>query len=127
MGEPFKILDLAKKLILLAGLEPEKDIEIQFTGTRPGEKLFEDLSLQAEQLIPTAHPRILSAVPLEDTDADSFNAHLQELKQATNLRDQARTILLLRELVPDYTPSAQLLKEATLSPGILELQSTLIA
>src|SRR5215471_16166195 len=58
MGEPVKIADLARDLITLSGLTPDEDIEIQFTGLRPGEKLFEELSVDAEHADTTRHPKI---------------------------------------------------------------------
>ena len=58
MGEPVKIVDLAKELITLSGFRPGEDIEIIFTGTRPGEKLFEELSIKGEDMVPTRHPKI---------------------------------------------------------------------
>jgi len=58
MGEPVKILDLAREMITLSGLRPGEDIEIQFTGTRPGEKLFEELSVRGEDMAPTPHDKI---------------------------------------------------------------------
>jgi FlaA1/EpsC-like NDP-sugar epimerase len=60
MGEPVKIVDLAHDLIRLSGLEPERDIEIHFSGVRPGEKLFEELSMSSEGLQRTAHPKIFT-------------------------------------------------------------------
>ena len=63
MGEPIKIVDLAKELVRLSGLDPEKEIQIQFTGLRPGEKLFEELSGSGEKLLPTADKNILAVVP----------------------------------------------------------------
>ena len=61
MGEPIRILDLAKKMIRLAGLIPGKDIELRFTGLRPGEKLFEELLNKEEEVIPTHNKKILIA------------------------------------------------------------------
>ena len=58
MGEPVRIVDLARDLIRLSGLEPEKDIEIRFTGMRPGEKLFEEIAVDAENVDKTKHPKI---------------------------------------------------------------------
>jgi FlaA1/EpsC-like NDP-sugar epimerase len=58
MGRPVRIVDLAEDLIRLSGLVPGKDVRIEFTGVRPGEKLFEELYFSAEKVHPTAHPRI---------------------------------------------------------------------
>ena len=58
MGEPVKIVDLARNLILLSGLKPDEDIKIEFTGMRPGEKLYEELSTLLEDTVPTAHEKI---------------------------------------------------------------------
>jgi FlaA1/EpsC-like NDP-sugar epimerase len=112
MGEPVKIVDLARNLILLSGLQPEKDIKIEFTGVRPGEKLFEELNLQAENLVPTSHCRISSLVSSEDVNARRIKTILQELQNAAKARDIRRAILLLKELVPDYDPASQLLTNA---------------
>jgi FlaA1/EpsC-like NDP-sugar epimerase len=58
MGQPVKIVDLAKNLILLSGLRPDEDIKIEFTGMRPGEKLYEELSTLLEDTVPTGHEKI---------------------------------------------------------------------
>src|SRR5204863_8050869 len=58
MGEPVKILDLAREMITLSGFRPGEDIEITFTGVRPGEKLYEELSIEGEDVSRTAHPKI---------------------------------------------------------------------
>jgi len=62
MGQPVKILDLARQLIELSGLRPEEDIDIEFVGLRPGEKLFEELSHKGENITPTNHPKIMRFV-----------------------------------------------------------------
>ncbi len=112
MGQPVKILDLAKNLILLSGLQPERDIEIQFTGLRPGEKMFEELNLQDEHHIPTSHAKIRSYVGHQDIDAMQLKASLQNLQAIVEGHDIANLVLLLKELVPDYNPGAELLKSA---------------
>jgi FlaA1/EpsC-like NDP-sugar epimerase len=112
MGEPVKIADLAKNLILLSGFQPERDIKIQYTGLRPGEKLFEELNLQEEQLIPTSHPKIRSYVCRENLDALQIKTSLRLLQTIVEEQNVANLVLLLKELVPDYNPGAQLLKTA---------------
>ena len=112
MGEPVKIVDLAKNLILLSGLQPERDIEIQFTGLRPGEKMYEELNLQNEHLVPTSHAKIRSYVCHQNLDAIQIKASLQHLQAIVEGQDVANLVLLLKELVPDYNPGTELLKTA---------------
>lgn len=123
MGEPVKIVDLARDLILLSGLQPDRDIRIEFTGPRPGEKLFEELNLHDEHVTPTSHSQIRSYVTPHDVDVRQIKAYMQELQQIVNARDLARLVLLLKELIPDYNPGAQLLRvamsvEPTHKPGL---------
>jgi FlaA1/EpsC-like NDP-sugar epimerase len=110
MGEPVKIVDLARNLILLSGLQPDKDIKIQFTGMRPGEKLFEELNLQDEDLVTTSHAKIRSYVSPYNVDAMQIKACMQDLQQAVSERDTLRIVRLLKELIPDYTPGSKLMK-----------------
>jgi FlaA1/EpsC-like NDP-sugar epimerase len=112
MGEPVKIMDLVRNLILLSGLQPDRDIEIQITGLRPGEKLYEELNLQDEYLVPTSHTQIRSSVGPNDVDIRQVEAHLRDLRQIIERRDAGRLVLLLKELIPDYNPGSQLLKVA---------------
>jgi hypothetical protein len=79
---------------------------------RPGEKLFEELNLQAESLALTSHARISNLICSEDVDAKRIEASLHELQQSAGERDVRRTILMLKELVPDYSPAPPLLEDA---------------
>jgi FlaA1/EpsC-like NDP-sugar epimerase len=112
MGEPVKIMDLARNLILLSGLQPERDIKIEITGVRPGEKLFEELNLQDEDLVPTSHVKIRSYVSPYEINSKRIVAYVQDLQQAVSERDTLCVVRLLQELIPDYTPGPQLLKSA---------------
>lgn len=112
MGESVKIVDLARDLILLSGLQPHRDIKIEFTGPRPGEKLFEELNLHDEHLVPTSHAQIRSYVSPDDVDIRQIKAYMQELQQTVNTQDIGRLVLLLKELIPDYNPGSDLLKVA---------------
>jgi len=109
MGEQVKIVDLARNLILLSGLRPDQDIRIEFTGVRPGEKLYEEVNSFEEYTAPTHHEKIKiftgNGLPYEDM-AD----YLEELRQICAAKDFPRLILLLKELVPDYSPSAHILQ-----------------
>jgi FlaA1/EpsC-like NDP-sugar epimerase len=112
MGEPVKIVDLARNLILLSGLQPDRDIKIQFSGVRPGEKLFEELNLKDECLIPTAHTKIKSFVSHFDVDARQIGARLRDLRRIVDMQDVSGLALILKELIPDYNPTSRLLSEA---------------
>jgi FlaA1/EpsC-like NDP-sugar epimerase len=112
MGEPVKIVDLATNLVLLSGLQPGRDIKIKFTGLRPGEKLFEELNLQDECLMPTSHAQIRSYVNPNEVDAAELDVCLQNLRETIEQRNVARLVLLLKGLVPEYNPDSQLLRAA---------------
>jgi FlaA1/EpsC-like NDP-sugar epimerase len=112
MGESVKIADLAKNLILLSGLLPGRDIEIQYTGPRPGEKMFEELNLQNENLVPTSHAKIRSYVSHRNFDLTQIKDFLRRLETIAEEQDVANLVLQLKELIPDYNPGAELLKTA---------------
>jgi FlaA1/EpsC-like NDP-sugar epimerase len=109
MGQPVKIVDLARNLILLSGLKPDHDITIEFTGMRPGEKLYEELSTLLEDTVPTDHEKIRifvgNGVPEEDVQT-----WLSSLRQICATRDTGCLVVALKELVLDYNPSTNLLR-----------------
>ncbi|MDE5818230.1 MAG: polysaccharide biosynthesis protein, partial [Lachnospiraceae bacterium] len=102
MGEPVKILDLAKNLIRLSGYKVDEDIKIKFTGLRPGEKLYEELLMNEEGMTDTANRLIHIGKPIE-FDEMVFFKQLKRLKDAAN--EESEDIReLVREIVPTYTP-----------------------
>jgi len=108
MGEPVKIVDLARNLIKLSGLEPGRDIPIIFTGLRPGEKLFEELKFDAEGLKPTAHEKI-RVLDGGATDTNQVSAWLEELAGVVAASNVHGLVTKLKEIVPEYTPSPDIL------------------
>ncbi len=104
MGEPVRILDLARQMIRLAGLVPDKDIEIVFTGLRPGEKLYEELLHETEHLVPTRCQGILLAAP-RTADLALIGRAIDEAGDAaaSGREDQLRK--LLERMVPEYRPA----------------------
>ena len=111
MGQPVKIVDLARNLILLSGLRPDEDVKIEFTGMRPGEKLYEELSSLLEDTVPTEHEKIRIFVgdAIEEEDIQGWLETLREISEA---RDMGRLIVALKEIVLDYNPSTHLLRRA---------------
>lgn len=101
MGEPVKILTLAKKLIRQAGLEPDRDIEIVFTGLRNGEKLHEELYWVGEGIIPTTNKKIMMLKPNGGMDRAAFSDKLMALRELTELDDRSGVIVFLKEIVPE--------------------------
>jgi len=104
MGEPVRIVDLARQMIRLAGLRPEQDIAITFTGLRPGEKLFEEIFHGAEPPVATGEPGLLIAAP-RAVDAVSLGQAIDALRAACTGREGAEALALLRQLVPEYQPA----------------------
>jgi FlaA1/EpsC-like NDP-sugar epimerase len=102
MGEPVKILDLAKEVITLSGFKPGEDIEITFTNPRPGEKLFEELSIEGEDMQHTRHPKISiwKNIPM---DRDKLRAGINELVTVAQTQNYKEIVEKIKELVPEYT------------------------
>lgn len=111
MGEPIKIVDLARKLILLSGLTPDKDVRIEFTGMRPGEKMYEELTSYLESTWPSSHEKIRIYSNLNPVQVDPTR-WLKSLHEICRSRDSGRLLLALREMVIDFNPSSQLLRRA---------------
>jgi FlaA1/EpsC-like NDP-sugar epimerase len=101
MGQPVRILDLAHDLIRLSGLEPERDVEIQFTGVRPGEKLFEELSMMSEGIERTKHPKIFTGT-YASPHLPVLRAQLETLRALCRASDPAALRQVLAQLVPEY-------------------------
>jgi FlaA1/EpsC-like NDP-sugar epimerase len=101
MGEPVRVYDLAIDLIRLSGLEPDADIEVRFTGARPGEKLYEELFFKGAHMVPTDHPKILRA---RDSGSEDSLGDINELIRAARENRSAGEIRrLIVRLVPEYS------------------------
>ena len=102
MGEPIRIIDLAEDLIRLSGFIPYEDIDIQFTGLRPGEKLYEELLLSEEGISETAHSKIFIGKPVF-SDLNHLIHHLEILKGVVNKGEEEDIRQYLKKLVPEYS------------------------
>jgi len=107
---------LARNLILLSGLKPDEDIKIEFTGMRPGEKLYEELSTMLEDTAPTAHEKIRIFVG-NGMPEGNIQTWLDSLDEICEARDVGRLVVALKEIVLDYSPSTHLLKRMIESRG----------
>ncbi|HEY1794755.1 MAG TPA: nucleoside-diphosphate sugar epimerase/dehydratase [Stellaceae bacterium] len=101
MGTPVKIVDLARQMIRLAGLRPDHDIRITFTGLRPGEKLHEELFHDAEAPVPTSNPALRLAAP-RTADYAVLARSIDELEKEIRAGDAVRALAMLQRLVPEY-------------------------
>lgn len=117
MGQPVKIVDLARNLILLSGFKPDEDIRIEFSGMRPGEKLYEELSSLTEDTVPTEHEkvRIFIGNGIPEVDVHTW---IDSLRKICEFRDTSRLLVAFKELVLDYNPSTHLLRR------VLDLEET---
>ena len=104
MGEPVLILDLAKRMIEASGLTPGKDIEIRFTGLRPGEKLFEEIFLDTDKLVRTGADGVLLGSPAM-IDLPLLSPRLTDVIKAAQAADQISLDEAVHALVPEFTPS----------------------
>jgi FlaA1/EpsC-like NDP-sugar epimerase len=101
MGQPVRIVDLARNMIRLSGLIPDKDIKIKFTGLRPGEKLFEELLNSSENTLPTHHPRIMIG-KISPVDHKIIQHHLAALETLWKSNDNFKMVALLKKIDPEY-------------------------
>lgn len=104
MGQPVKIADLAKKIIRLAGKVPEVDIQIVYTGLRPGEKLYEELLNNAENVMPTYHDKIMIA-RVSEYDYDTVREKVDKLINSARQHYTLETVGLMKDLVPEFMSS----------------------
>lgn len=101
MGKPVKIRDLAEKMIQLYGLELDKDIKIIYTGLRPGEKLYEELLSDAENTLPTHHPKIMVG-KVKSYDPHEVEKALDKMQESVGMQDRTGLVRLIKQLVPEY-------------------------
>lgn len=101
MGKPIKIVDLARKMILLSGMQPGKDIEIVFSGLREGEKLYEELLNQSEDTIPTHHHKILIG-KVEAYSYEEINKYIELFFDLVNDKNELKMVALMKELIPEF-------------------------
>lgn len=109
MGEPVKIYDLATQIVRLHGLEPHKDVKIEITGLRPGEKIYEELLIDCDAALSTGHPKIFCAHEAK-LGWDELAAQLTYLLDAAAQSNVAECVMALRNLVPEYKPMGQYAK-----------------
>jgi FlaA1/EpsC-like NDP-sugar epimerase len=112
MGKPVRVLDLATRMIQLAGLVPGKDILIKYTQLRPGEKMYEELFKDSEELAPTDHPKILRAKRDTNKNAEFYNL-MNELHEVAKAHNNEAIIKILNTLLPEFmhAPNNKLKKE----------------
>ena len=101
MGEPVKIMDLARQMIRLAGLKPEEDVKIEVTGIRPGEKLFEEIFHGAEAPMPTPKDGVMIAAPRAAT-MDQIKPVFDRLATCIETSDTKGALKAIRQLVPEF-------------------------
>ncbi len=106
MGKPVRIFELAEQMIRLAGMQPERDIEIRITGLRPGEKLHEELLHESEELLPTRSAGILLAAP-RTSDISTLRDALDKLEIAARNRQREEAMQILCTIVPEYSRPAK--------------------
>ncbi|HMB52610.1 MAG TPA: nucleoside-diphosphate sugar epimerase/dehydratase, partial [Thermoanaerobaculia bacterium] len=116
MGEPIRILDLAEKMITLSGFVPGRDVEISFTGLRPGEKLFEEIELEGEEMAKTQHQKIFVG-RFRPYPPDRLDPALERLAEDSRLGHQARVRHTLAELLPEATLEGVEPEVAAVNPG----------
>jgi FlaA1/EpsC-like NDP-sugar epimerase len=122
MGEPVRIVDLARDVITLSGLVPDEDVMVEFSGVRPGEKLFEELSVDAEQADKTKHPKVFIG-KISPHDYDEVARVLESLAAQIDCSSDAQLRALVRTLVPEYAVSPAPAPESAPPKNVIRLQT----
>ncbi len=104
MGTPIRIVDMARDLIRRSGFKPDADIEIKFIGLRPGEKLYEELITEGEDIVRSAHEKIFVLKGKNNNDLNWLNQQIEELVKLALEQNAAGLKSKLKEIVPEYEP-----------------------
>ena len=115
MGDPVKIDHLARQMITLSGLRPDEDIEVAYTGVRPGEKLFEELKNRDENIEPTVHSKVM-VWKHNHTPWSEITSAMERFTSLENSPNRDAIVTALKDFVPEYTPLNPP-KETSLEPG----------
>ncbi len=126
MGEPVKIVDLARQMIKLSGFEPDNEIKIEFTGLRPGEKLYEELLTDSEKTLPTYNSKVKIAL-VADFDHEATLAKTVSLLRSCHRLSEEELVRKLSAIVPEYNSSnskytPEQIQEGSSSKDSLELE-----
>lgn len=119
MGEPVKIVDLARQMITLSGFRPGEDIDIVFTGIRPGEKLFEELRIIGEDVEPTVHPKVV-VWKSHAADWEWIESMIGEFAALQHAAGRDEVVAALQKFIPEYAPNGPSPKEAQDVPAAAE-------
>ena len=104
MGTSVKIEDMARDLIRLSGLEPDKDIKIEYIGLRPGEKLYEELITEGENIVPTDHKKIM-VLSGQICEQNQLNEDIDRIIELAKEQDNEKIRTMLKKIVPEYMPN----------------------
>lgn len=111
MGKPVRIVDLAAKMIRLAGYEPDRDIHISFTGLRPGEKLIEELLTETEGLIKTYHPKIMICQDQANYTYDTITQYMDAFRHSLETRNSTEMVRIMKIAIPEYISNNSIYQE----------------
>jgi FlaA1/EpsC-like NDP-sugar epimerase len=118
MGQPVRIMDLARQMVRLCGLEPGEDIDFRITGLRPGEKLFEELITEGDDIVPTYHSKI-KICKANSASREDMEAWIEKLVELLHKREAAPVVAHLSALVPEYLPPRTATKPKRLGQELL--------
>ncbi|MEJ6981643.1 nucleoside-diphosphate sugar epimerase/dehydratase [Pedobacter sp. P351] len=120
MGKSVKILELAKKMIRLSGLIPNQDIRIEFSGLRPGEKLYEELLNDSENTLPTHHEKIMVAKTRE-YDFEAINKDIEKLIQLSCQYQDRQVVVKMKEIVPEFKSKNSVYEDLDVQPRMKQV------